>query len=167
MQSPGTYVTEWVSRGHFCLARCSLGPPSRALVVIAWWGVDAVTWCGWDKLYKMRNYWKSRGRCQVYGLRLMGICLMIVCVLSDLTWLPLLGEGRKSWYIIIRFIIPAPAPRLWRQRSMGILCCYTKAILNVCCVNQWDCWPCLTIWLGYKLIILFNLFNLLSLLLSV
>ena len=24
-----------------------------------------------------------------------------VCVLSDLTWLPLLGVGRKSWYIII------------------------------------------------------------------
>ena len=23
-----------------------------------------------------------------------------VCVLSDLTWLPLLGVGRKSWYII-------------------------------------------------------------------
>ena len=26
---------------------------------------------------------------------------MIVCVLSDLTWLPILGGGRKSWYIII------------------------------------------------------------------
>ena len=31
--------------------------------------------------------------------------LMIVCVLSDLTWLPLHGEGRKSWYIIIIIII--------------------------------------------------------------
>ena len=28
-----------------------------------------------------------------------------VCVLSDLTWLPLLGAGRKSWYIIINYII--------------------------------------------------------------
>ena len=28
---------------------------------------------------------------------------MIVCVLSDLTRLPLLGGGRKSWYIIIFF----------------------------------------------------------------
>ena len=27
--------------------------------------------------------------------------LMIVCVLSDLTWLPHLDGGRKSWYIII------------------------------------------------------------------
>ena len=26
-------------------------------------------------------------------------------VLSDLTWLPLFGEGRKSWYIIIIIII--------------------------------------------------------------
>ena len=26
-----------------------------------------------------------------------------VCVLPDLTWLPLLGVGRKSWYIIIKY----------------------------------------------------------------
>ena len=32
------YVTERVSRGHFCLALCSSGPPSRALVVITWRG---------------------------------------------------------------------------------------------------------------------------------
>ena len=30
-----------------------------------------------------------------------GCLLMIVCVLSDLTCLPLLGGGRTSWYIII------------------------------------------------------------------
>ena len=28
-----------------------------------------------------------------------------VCVLPDLTWLPLLGVGRRSWYIIIIYII--------------------------------------------------------------
>ena len=38
VESPGTYVTEWVSRGHFCLALCSFGPPSRALMVIIWRG---------------------------------------------------------------------------------------------------------------------------------
>ena len=38
VESPGTYVTERVSRGHFCLALCSFGPPSRALVVITWRG---------------------------------------------------------------------------------------------------------------------------------
>ena len=34
-----------------------------------------------------------------------GCIFMIMCVLSDLTWLPLLGGGRKSWYIIIIIII--------------------------------------------------------------
>ena len=38
-KSPGTYVTERVSRGHFCLSLCSLEPPSHALVVITWRGV--------------------------------------------------------------------------------------------------------------------------------
>ena len=31
--------------------------------------------------------------------------LIIVFVLSDLTWLPLLGGGRKSWYIIILLFV--------------------------------------------------------------
>ena len=38
VESPGTYVTERVSRSHFCLTLCSFGPPSRALVVITWRG---------------------------------------------------------------------------------------------------------------------------------
>ena len=46
VESPGTYVTEWVSRCHFCLALCSFRPPSRALAVITWRGV------GWG--YMMR-----------------------------------------------------------------------------------------------------------------
>ena len=36
VESGGTYVTEGVSRCHFCLALFSSGPPSRALVVITW-----------------------------------------------------------------------------------------------------------------------------------
>ena len=83
--SPGTYVTEWVSRGHICLA-CVISdrPP------VLWWftpgeGRDTVTWCGWDKQYKGRNYWKSTHRCQVDGL--MGVSLTIVCVcVFYLTW---------------------------------------------------------------------------------
>ena len=39
VESPGTFVTEGVSRGHFCLALCSFGPHSRALVVITGRGV--------------------------------------------------------------------------------------------------------------------------------
>ena len=38
VKSPGTYVTECVSRCHFYLVLCSLRPPSRALVVITWKG---------------------------------------------------------------------------------------------------------------------------------
>ena len=38
---------------------------------------------------------------RVSGIRAKGCILMTVCVLSDLTLLPLLGVGRKSWYIII------------------------------------------------------------------
>ena len=38
VESPGTYVTEWVSLGHFCLVLCSFGPPSRAVLVITWSG---------------------------------------------------------------------------------------------------------------------------------
>ena len=41
-ESPGTYVTECVSRGHFCLALCSFGSPSHALVVLTWRMRDAV-----------------------------------------------------------------------------------------------------------------------------
>ena len=36
VESPGTYVTECVSSGHFGLALFSFGPPSSALVVITW-----------------------------------------------------------------------------------------------------------------------------------
>ena len=36
VESPGTCVTERVSRCHFGLALCSFGPPFRALVVITW-----------------------------------------------------------------------------------------------------------------------------------
>ena len=69
-----------------------------------WWlssgeGWDAVTWCGWNKLWKERNYEISRCRCQVYVLRVyVDDCM---CVLSDLTWLSLLGGERKWCYIII------------------------------------------------------------------
>ena len=40
-------------------------------------------------------------KAQVSSICAKWCILMTVCVLSDLTWLPHLGEGRKSWYIII------------------------------------------------------------------
>ena len=39
MESPVAYVTESVSRSYFCLALCSFGPLSRALVVITGRGI--------------------------------------------------------------------------------------------------------------------------------
>ena len=60
---------------------------------LLWWlspgeGWDAVTWCGWDKLWKGRNYWKSRRRCQVYGLRRAVGCLCVI-------WL---GKTTPPWW---------------------------------------------------------------------
>ena len=43
-------------------------------------------------------------KAQVSSIWAKGCILMTVCVLSDLTWLPLLGVGRKSWYIIIIYL---------------------------------------------------------------
>ena len=36
VENPGTYVTERVSRGHFCISLCSFGLPCCAVVVITW-----------------------------------------------------------------------------------------------------------------------------------
>ena len=98
VESPSTYVTEWVSRGHFYLAVFSFGPPSRALVVITWRRAG----CRY-----MTRLGKTVERAQLLNIKeqmssiwARGCMLMIVCVLSDLTWLPLLRGGRKSWNII-------------------------------------------------------------------
>ena len=101
-------IIEWVSRGLIAWP-CVLSdrPP------VLWWlspgeGWAAVTWCGWEKLEKGR-------RCLVYELR--GVCWWL-CVLSDLTWLPLLGGGRKSWYIITNQIIVLV---LWHYKNNNII----------------------------------------------
>ena len=47
-----------------------------------------------------------------------------VCVLSDLTWLPLLGVGRKSWYIII---LPVPYVSLQITRRVLVAPRYAYA----------------------------------------
>ena len=94
VESPGTYVTDRVSRGHFFWP-CVLSDRTPVL----WWlspgdEWDAVTWCGWDKLQRGRNCWKSRGRCQIYGLR--GVRWWL-CE-CHLTWW-------KPWYIIINYYL--------------------------------------------------------------
>ena len=39
------------------------------------------------------------------AVKYMGYLDVCVCVLSDLTCLPLLGVGRKSWYIITALLV--------------------------------------------------------------
>ena len=57
----------------------------------------------------------------IYGLR--GCMLMIMCVLSDFRWLPLLGGGRKSWHIIFTRLLT------WCNRWMVSL---VETICYVC-----------------------------------
>ena len=67
-----------------------------------WMPLHDAVWINCKKGY---NYRKSRGRCQVYGLR--GVCLMIVCVcVCYLTWhdYPSLVGG-ESRGILLLFII--------------------------------------------------------------
>ena len=82
-ESPGTYVTELVSRGHFCLARCSFGPPSRALVVITLRGEGCRCMMRLGEAVKRAQLLKIKA--QVLSIWAKGRILMTVCVLSDLT----------------------------------------------------------------------------------
>ena len=68
-----------------------------------WWlshreGRDAVTWCGWDKLWKGRTFWKSRLRCQVYGLRGVSWWLRVCFILLDMTTPPWCKEKVVVYY---------------------------------------------------------------------
>ena len=61
---------------------------------------------GWKPLHDVVGINCKKGSTtenQSAGVKYMGKgCMsMIVCVLSNMTSLPLLGRGRKSWYIII------------------------------------------------------------------
>ena len=44
-------------------------------------------------------------KAQMSSIWAKGCMLMIKCVLSDLTWLPLLGRGRKSNNNIVFFLL--------------------------------------------------------------
>ena len=103
-----TYVTEWVSRGHFCLALCSFGPPSHALVVITWRGEGCRYMMRLGLTVKRAQLLKIMA--QMSSIWAKGCILMTMCVLSDLTWLPLRGVGRKSRYIIIIFWFGSDMP---------------------------------------------------------
>ena len=50
-----------------------------------------------------------------------------VCVLPDLTWLPLLGVGRKSWYIIFKY---CDIGLLWSKITIFIIEITLKLLLH-------------------------------------
>ena len=98
VESPGT--CNWISfTWLFCLALCSFGPPSLALVIITWIGMGCRYMMRMGDIVKKAQLLKIKA--QVSSIWAKGCMLKIVCVLSDLTWLLLLGGERKSLYIII------------------------------------------------------------------
>ena len=82
VESPGTYVTEWVSRGHFCLAMCCFGPPSRAMVVITWRGVGCRYMMRLGEIVKRAQLLNIKE--QMSSIWAKGCMLMIMAVLSNL-----------------------------------------------------------------------------------
>ena len=117
---PWYIVTEWVPRGHFAWHCVLLDLPS-----VLWWlshgeGRDAVTRCGWDKLEKGLNYWKSRFRYQVYGLRGESWWLCVCFIWLDMTTSPCCREKVMVYYYIITVLVifsffwtdnaPCPSP---------------------------------------------------------
>ena len=81
MESPGTYVTECVSRGHFCSAfrtalPCYVGYHLERGVMALHYAVEI-------NCKKGATILKIKG--QMSSIWAKGSMLMIVCVLSDLT----------------------------------------------------------------------------------
>ena len=88
VESPGTYVTEWVLLGPVFF-RTAL--PRSGGYHLERRGINCK---------KRRNYWKSRRRCQVFWVR--GVYLMIVCV-CDLAWhdCPSLVKGESHGILLL------------------------------------------------------------------
>ena len=86
-------ISNWMSfMWPFLLALCSLRPLFHDLVVITWRGAGC--------------HYIMRFRYTVKRVQLLEIMSQMSsiwatgCMLSDLTWLPLLGAERKSWYVV-------------------------------------------------------------------
>ena len=78
VESPLTYETESVSRGHFCMALCYFGPPSRALVVVTWRGV---AWRIYDAVsLNCKKSSTTENLIDAVSIWTKGYMLMIACV---------------------------------------------------------------------------------------
>ena len=98
VESTGKCLTELVSRCHFCLALCSFGPPPRALVVITRSGEGCRYIMRLRKTVKRAQLPNTKSQMSSIWAKLC--MLMIICVLFDLTRVPFLAGGRKSWDLI-------------------------------------------------------------------
>ena len=78
VESPGTYVIELISRGQFCLALCSFGPPCHALVVITWRGEGCRYMMRLGKTVKRAQLLKIKA--QLSTIWAKGCIFMTVCV---------------------------------------------------------------------------------------
>ena len=108
------FISNWMSFMQLSwLCVLSESPP------MPWWlspgeGRDAVTWCGWYKLEICVNYWKSRRKCQVYGLR--GVCSMIMSVI----WLDI---TTPSWWrkkVVVYYYNNNSNPEVCRSSSQRL-----------------------------------------------
>ena len=87
VETPVTYLTECVSVGHFCLALCSFGPLSRALVVITWRGEGCRYMMRLGLTVKITQLPKIKAQVSSIWAKeclLMTVCVC-VCVCYDLT----------------------------------------------------------------------------------
>ena len=98
VESPGTYVTKWVYRGHLCLTLCSFGPPSHALLVITWRGEGCRYMMRLGYTVKRTQLLNIKTRRQVYGLRGVSWWLCVCFTWLDMTTPPWCREKVMVYY---------------------------------------------------------------------
>ena len=108
---------EWRALVNMCLNEFHAAIFSWTCVLsdcppVLWWftpgdGWDAVSWCGWDKLWKERNNWILWLTYQLYGLRAVCWCLCVCYIWLDMIipWATWWREKVKVYYFYnIKFI---------------------------------------------------------------
>ena len=140
VESPGTYVTEWVLRGHFCLALYSFGPPSHALVVITWRGGEPLHDAVGINCEKGATT-ENQGSGVKYGGWGGTVILMTECV-CYLTWhdYPSLVEGESYaiFYSFINIVFGSGS-----DRPSGLLSFVPASLLSLI---SFLLFPCVSVW---------------------
>ena len=144
---PRTYVTEWVSRGHFCLALCSVGPSSRAHLVITWRGEGCRYMMRLGQTVKRPQLLKIKA--QLSSIWAKGCILITVCVLSDWHDYPSLVEG-ESHGIYINTTAPDRTflqllYSAWAARALRLQYVRNKARTDLRQSFRKHAWACLVL----------------------